>query len=167
MGFAEEYDRAFSAYRTGAMARTETPEDLPALTALAVACSPMRNSLPAAMIEQQAGWQVRAHAAAYPDAMRRAIERDGRLIGHIVVDWHAAGEVQGVDIAVDPAERAGAPGLAMLRAWLAVADAHRLACRLTVRQDNPARRIYRFLGFVELAGQSPDAPNVEMARAPR
>ena len=102
--------------------------------------------------------------SAYPEAMRRIVSAGPRPIGRIVVDWTQEGVSHGVDIAVDPDHRASGAGLHMLRAWLGAADRLGTPCRLTVRADNPARRIYARLGFATAQAPADHDPLVVMSR---
>lgn len=95
--------------------------------------------------------------ATRPQAMRRVVRLSGALIARIIVDWQVPGESHGVDIAVHPDHRNSGAGLAMLRAWLAVADEQGCTCTLDVIADNTARTIYRRLGFVEEPSEANDA----------
>ena len=111
--------------------------------------------------------QAASFANAYPIAMRRIVCDGARPIGRIVVDWTREDMSHAVDIAVDPERRASGAGLHLLRAWIAAADALGLPCRLMVRADNPARRIYARLSFVAAQDTRPDEPVVVMTRSPR
>ena len=161
---AGAFDAAFAARSDGLACRARTPDDVDFLIDCAIACSPLSGLLPDAMIAQQAALQRAAHDGAYPDAMHRITTREGAPIGHIRVSWTAAG-THLVDIAVLPGHRGIGAGRNLLGAWLAVADAHRLAATLQVYMDNPARQIYTRLGFVDSA-PDPRAAFAEMHRPP-
>lgn len=142
------------------------PEDIrhrPLLLDLMIACSPLAGLLPPAMLEMQFDGQDAGFVAEWPLATRRVVTLDGAVIGRIILDWQAADRSHGVDIAVHPDHRSSGAGLAMLRAWLDVADRSGRRCTLDVIADNPARRIYRRLGFVEHAAE-PGAPYLFMER---
>jgi ribosomal protein S18 acetylase RimI-like enzyme len=103
------------------------------------------------MLEMQFDNQYRGFRAAYPAAsfLLPVTADGGEPVGRMIADWPGDGTAHGVDVAVLPDRREGAPGLLMLRTWMAVADRNGLGCSLRVLPDNPARLIYRRLGFVE------------------
>lgn len=144
--------------------RPETEGDEQFLTELYIACSPLAAVLPRELLEQQASIQRASHRQQHPDSMRRIVLRGDVPVGRIAVDWDMRGVAYGIDIAVLPAARRTLAGPHMLRAWLEVADALRLACTLDVVAANPARCLYRRLGFVEAAGLGPAEPIVAMER---
>lgn len=158
---ASAFDAAFLARAPGCFVRPEAPDDQPFVTALFAAVSPLRGLLTPALLADQAAAADAHFRGAFPDAMRRLVGRNQAAVGRIVIDWTGEDHVVGVDIAVLPS--AGGIGLAMLRAWLAVADGLARPCRLTVVRANPARTIYLRLGFREEAGDA-DSPMVSMAR---
>lgn len=159
------FDAAFAARTTVLACRPRLTDDAAFLIDCAVACSPLVGMLPHTMIAQQAAFHRSAHDAAHPDAMHRIVTCNGIPIAHILVTWTPSA-THGVDIAVLPRHRATGAGSYMLRAWLAVADAHGLMAKLEVRADNPARRLYARLGFAEIDAD-PFAPIIDMQRAPR
>ena len=158
---AAVFDAALRARAPAHGVRPEAADDHPFLAKLFAAVSPMRDQLPARLLSQQAEAADAHFQSAFPNAMRRILTRDQAPVGRIVVDWTQTDHVVGVDIAVLPAARGA--GLALLRAWLATADALERSCRLTVVSANPARAVYARLGFreVEIA---PDSPLVAMIR---
>lgn len=133
---------------------------------LMVACSPLRNRVPEALLDLQFESQDNSFRALRPHAMRRVVTRDGQLIGRIILDWQVPTISHGVDIAVHPELRRSGAALAMLRAWLAVADASHRSCTLDVIADNPAKRIYQRLGFAAKPA-NPGAPYILMERRAR
>lgn len=142
------------------------PEDIryrPLLFELMIACSPLAGLLPPAMLAMQFDGQDAGFLAEWPLATRRVVMFDGTMIGRIILDWQAPDRSHGVDIAVHPDHRSSGAGLAMLRAWIDVADRSGRRCTLDVIADNPARRIYRRLGFVEREAE-PGAPYLFMER---
>lgn len=161
---AAAFDAAFAARSSALACRPRAPDDVDFLIDCAMACSPLSGLLPDAMIAQQAALQRAAHDGAYPDAMHRITLREGVPIGHMRVAWNADG-THLVDIAVLPGHRGIGAGRTLLGAWLAVADAHRLAATLQVYTDNPARQIYLRLGFVDSA-PDPSAAFAVMHRPP-
>lgn len=142
------FDAAFAARADDLRCRPRCPDDVDFLIHCAIACSPLAGMLPDAMIAQQAAFQRAGHDGAHPDAMHRIVLRGGMAVGHILVAW-GAGSTHLVDIAVLPGFQGAGAGSQMLGAWLDVADTYRLTATLEVRADNPARRLYARLGFVE------------------
>ena len=133
------------------------PEDIrhrPLLLGLMIACSPLAGLLPPPMLEMQFDGQDIGFLAEWPLATRRVVTLGDAVVGRIILDWQADDRSHGVDIAVHPAHRSSGAGLAMLRAWIDVADRSGRRCTLDVIADNPASRIYRRLGFVEREGDS-------------
>lgn len=118
------------------------------------------------LLEVQFQGQSRAYASAYPEASHYIVSRssDAAPIGRMLIDWTPPGATQGVDLAILPEARAGAPGLLLLRAWLGTCDRLGRAARLHVTPDNPARRLYRRLGFIEVDATAFPIP---MLREPR
>lgn len=120
------------------------------------------------LLDLQIDAQRRAYRAAYPQALDYIVLRQTSCasIGRMLIDWsldHGGASIA-VDVAVLPSERAGAVGWLLLCAWLATCDRLGVPAALRVMPHNPARRIYRKLGFLE---QSPDAFPVPMRRAAR
>jgi hypothetical protein len=103
------------------------------------------------LLEFQREAQARAYQAAYPSASRYiTTSREGRAIGHAIIDWSASAQPSVlVDVGVLPNARVGAPGLHVLRAWLATCDRLGRVARLQVLPHNPARILYKHLGFLE------------------
>lgn len=141
----------------------EVPAHRASLCELFIACSPLVGRLPPSLFNMQFESQDASFRAARPLAMRRVITLAGQPIARIILDWQVPCASHGVDIAVHPDHRGCGAGLALLRAWLAAADGERRTCTLDVIADNPARRIYERLGFVE-AQSDPGAPYCVMVR---
>ena len=142
------------------------PEDIrhrPLLLELMIACSPLAGLLPPSMLAMQFDGQDIGFLAEWPLATRRVVTLGRAVIGRIILDWQVDDRSHGVDIAVHPDHRSSGAGLAMLRAWIDVADRTGRRCTLDVIADNPARRIYRRLGFVEQDAE-PGAPYIFMER---
>ncbi len=142
------------------------PEDIrhrPLLLGLMIACSPLAGLLPPPMLEMQFDGQDIGFLAEWPLAMRRLVTLGDAVIGRIILDWQADDRSHGVDLAVHPDYRTSGAALAMLRAWIDVADRTGRRCTLDVIADNPARRIYRRLGFVQ-QGSEPGSPYLFMER---
>jgi len=114
------------------------------------------------LLDMQFEAQSLGYAAAYPEAQDYIVldAAGGAPIGRILLDWPATpgAAVVCVDVAVRPSARHGAVGLQLLRAWLATCDQLERAAELHVMPENPARRLYRRLGFVELDGTAFPVP---------
>jgi ribosomal protein S18 acetylase RimI-like enzyme len=120
------------------------------------------------LLDLQMDAQRRAYRSTYPLAIDYIVVRGacGDAIGRMLIDWSSkpAGTSTVVDVALLSGERSGAAGWRLLRAWTATCDRLGLCAALRVMPHNPARRIYRKLGFVE---EDPDAFPVPMHRGPR
>lgn len=164
----DELDAAFDAAMhrllPSAEVRQEQPEDRDFLLHLFAACSPLAGILPAAMLAQQAELANRGFGSLSPSAMFRIARVNRQPAGRIIIDWGRNGASHGIDIAVLPEFRRSGLGLAMLRAWLAVADDHCLPCTLEVLATNPARRIYERLGFAPTPEMDETCAVIEMIR---
>jgi ribosomal protein S18 acetylase RimI-like enzyme len=103
------------------------------------------------LLDLQLQAQAQAYRAAHPAAHHYIVSRRGpdTPIGRMLIDWTPPAATLGIDLAVLPDEREGAAGLHLLRAWISTCDRLGRAARLHVRPENPARRLYRRLGFVE------------------
>lgn len=105
------------------------------------------------LFELQFEAQRRSYASEYPHAHHYLLcsRASSAPVGRIWIDWTPPADepVVGIDVAVLPSARAGAPGLHALRAWVATCDELGRAARLHVLPDNPARHLYRRLGFKE------------------
>jgi len=85
----------------------------------------------------------------YPKATFEVIERGGTPIGRFYLDSRDD-EFRLIDIALLPEYRGRGIGGAIMRGLLARAEAAGKAVRLHVEHFNPARRLYRRLGFRQL-----------------
>ena len=116
------------------------------------------------------------YAVGWPGARERGVVAavDGTAVGaawwrFLPADAPGYGfvssDVPEVSVGVLPQHRARGLGTAMLRALVAAADEDGLpGLSLSVERDNPAARLYRRLGFAEVAG---DAGAVTMLRRAR
>lgn len=137
-GFARRAP-AFALRRAG-------PDDADFLFALFAEVQPPPQ-LPAPLLRLQFDSQSSAYAQT--GAVHWIVLNGDRPIGRFMLDFGPADRVHGVDLAVLPGERAGAAGLHLLRAWTAACDRLGLDATLSVAPANPARLIYRRLGFTE------------------
>lgn len=158
------FDAAMHRLLPEAAVRPEQPEDRDFLLHLFVACSPLAGMLPAAMLTQQAELANRGFASAFPSAMFRILLLDRQPIGRIAIDWSQMGAAHCIDLAVLPDYRGSRRGIAMLQAWLTVADEHGLVGTLEVLADNPARQIYERLGFRPTGEMDETHAVIEMVR---
>jgi len=120
------------------------------------------------LLEMQFRARQSSYAAAHPSSHDYVVTRraDQVPVARLLVDWSLqdAPVVWGIDVAVHPARRAGGVGLRLLRAWVNTCDWLGRPAQLHVLPHNPARNIYRRLGFVEI---DPAAFPVPMRREPR
>ena len=86
------------------------------------------------------------YAAQYPDADHDIVLLGERAVGRLYVDRTAEGLLL-IDVSLLPEVRGRGLGTALLRALQQEAAEHGRPLRLSVRLDNPARRLYRRLGF--------------------
>ena len=94
--------------------------------------------------------QDRHYRTHYPNARFQLIHHDGRRIGRLYVH-ESAGEVRIMDIALLPEARGCGIGSSLLREILVEAAASHRLVTLHVEFNNPARRLYRRLGFRQVA----------------
>jgi GNAT superfamily N-acetyltransferase len=154
---AAAFDAILAARSPWLAVRPEAMADAPFLRALFLELNPLAGLLPQVLLERQADIHLANFRDNYPQVMRRIFEVEASPIGRIIVDWTAPGASLCVDIAVRPKYRRRGVASAALEAWKAIADARGLACELTVLPDNPARRLYGRLGFVEAPRREAEA----------
>jgi GNAT superfamily N-acetyltransferase len=154
---AAAFDAILAAQSPWLAVRPEGTADAPFLRTLFLEANPLAGLLPPVLLEQQADIRLASFRDNYPRAMRRIFEVDSSPIGRIIVDWTAPEGSLCADLAVRPEYRRRGVASAALDAWKTVADVRGLACALTVLQDNPARRLYARLGFVEAPHRESDA----------
>jgi GNAT superfamily N-acetyltransferase len=164
---AQAFDAALRCRAPGLDVRAERTADREFITTLLVHCSPLAALLPPALLQQQAQTQEASQRLGNPRAMRRIIFTPAGPIGRIAIDWRRPYHSYGVDIAVLPEARSTGAGLYMLRAWLDVADAYHMPCRLEVLRSNPAARLYARLGFAVIEPDDLGAPVATMERPAR
>lgn len=101
-------------------------------------------------LEQQFAAQRSHYREHYPAARFDVIERDGERIGRVyVADLRR--EIVLMDITLVPAERNAGLGTRLCRDIQAEARDKGKIMSLHVEDENPARRLYDRLGFVEIA----------------
>lgn len=93
--------------------------------------------------------QDRHYREHYPNARFDLILEDGRPIGRLY-RCDLAGEIRLMDIALLAVARGRGIGTALMGTLLAEATERGLPVTLHVEADNPARRLYRRLGFRDL-----------------
>lgn len=120
------------------------------------------------LLEMQYRARQSSYAAAHPASHDYVVTRrtDQEPVARMLIDWSLQDGpvVWGIDVAVHPMRRAGAVGLRLLRAWVNTCDWLARPAQLHVLPHNPARHIYRRLGFVEI---DPAAFPLPMRREPR
>jgi ribosomal protein S18 acetylase RimI-like enzyme len=140
----------------GYQLRDRTHEDLPFLCALYASTrqDEMRlvnwpDAQKAAFLQDQFEKQHRHYLEHYPRAIWLVIEREDSPVGRIYLE-QTIREIRLMDVALLPANRGQGVGSALMHALLAAADWAGLPVSLHVEPFNPAIRLYRRLGFVEL-----------------
>jgi ribosomal protein S18 acetylase RimI-like enzyme len=91
-----------------------------------------------------------AHYAEFPNANPQIIVEVDRAIGRLLVS-RLPDEIRLVDVALLPEWRGRGIGSALLQQLLDEAARANKPVRLHVEKSNPARRLYRRLGFTPLA----------------
>jgi len=103
-----------------------------------------------ALLRMQFRAQGHAHRAHFPGARFDVIERDATPIGRLIVDRRARA-IHVVDIALLPEHRSRGIGTSLLHELLAEATANGQLVTLRVDRENPARSLYRRLGFATVS----------------
>jgi ribosomal protein S18 acetylase RimI-like enzyme len=103
----------------------------------------------AAFLRMQSDAQRAHYTQVYPDADWLVIEEDGAAIGRLIVD-RTRGEIRLMDIALLPESRGRGIGTSLVRGLMAEAERSAMPLRLHVETFNPARDLYRRLGFTEV-----------------
>lgn len=152
----------FAARCPGHFVREETETDRSFLLLLFTACSPLANSLPIAMIEQQAWLQDVAFREDHPSAPRWIVLHGDTPIGRIIVDWDLDGTCHGIDVAILPGKENVGKGAVLLSAWIATADWLGRNTSLQVLASNRAYMLYHRLGFKPVGDL--DRPSITMVR---
>jgi ribosomal protein S18 acetylase RimI-like enzyme len=105
--------------------------------------------LPPDLVELQVVAREREYDAAYPGRTERVLRLAETPVGVLVTAAQDTAQEVLVDVAVTAAARGRGVARAAIADWLACCDEAGHAAVLTVTADNPARRLYRRLGFVE------------------
>lgn len=103
----------------------------------------------AAFLQDQFDKQHLHYLAHYPCAQWLVIEREGVPAGRIYLE-QTTSEIRLMDLALIPSSRSKGVGTALVHALISHADQEGLAVSLHVEPLNPAMRLYRRLGFVEV-----------------
>lgn len=107
-----------------------------------------------AFLDHQFAAQSRHYAEHYADASYDVVVVDGAPAGRLIVGrWPR--ELRIVDVALLPDFRGRGVGSQLLAPLLAEADARGVPTTIHVEQQNPARRLYRRLGFVPVEEVGP------------
>lgn len=115
--------------------------------------------LPAPQLEMMLMLQFNAqrtqYRLAYPDTDWQIVERDGNPVGRLYVTRRSHAHLL-TDISLLPEWCGWGIGSALLDGMIADARSADLPIHLTVRPENPARRLYQRKGFVETGFEGPD-----------
>lgn len=103
----------------------------------------------AAFLADQFDKQHHHYLAHYPRAQWLVIEREGIAVGRVYLE-QTCSEIRLMDLALLPADRCKGFGTALMHALITHADKSGLIVSLHVEPFNPAIRLYRRLGFVEI-----------------
>lgn len=105
-----------------------------------------------AFMRMQFAAQDRSYRQRHPGAAFDVVTVDGLLAGRLSVD-RGDSEIHILDIALLPEYRGRGIGTALLTSILDEADMLGKAVAIHVERQNPARRLYDRLGFVQVAEQ--------------
>ena len=125
-----------------ALLYASTREDDPVLEAFGI-------DQRAAFMQQQFVAQSAHNAGHYADASFDLVLADGERAGRLIV-LRGEGVIRIVDASLLPEWRSRGIGRRLLHPILAEGDAKRMPVVLSVMLGNPARRLYRRLGFVSV-----------------
>jgi ribosomal protein S18 acetylase RimI-like enzyme len=144
--------------RRGVSLRPMVETDLPFIAELyastrreELAASRWPESMQRAFLAQQHEAQHRHYRGAFATAEWLIVERDSVPVGRLYLDWTGE-DVRVIDISLVPEARGRGLGAALLRDLQGQAKARGRGVTLSVRQGNPARRLYERLGFVPAPG---------------
>jgi ribosomal protein S18 acetylase RimI-like enzyme len=91
----------------------------------------------------------------YPGAEFYSVLERGAVIGRLYVDRSAVSEIRLIDIAFADGKRGQGLGGAFLQALGEMARTSARVVGLHVEENNPARRLYQRLGFVDVEPRPP------------
>ncbi len=103
----------------------------------------------AAFLQDQFDKQHRHYLEHYPRAQWLVIEHENTPAGRIYVE-QTSREIRLMDLALLPTIRGRGVGTSLMHALLAAADRDGMPVSLHVEPSNPAMRLYRRLGFIEV-----------------
>lgn len=106
-------------------------------------------------LEDQARLQAAHYAHHYHDAQFLIITVDGTAAGRLYLFHRNATDLRIVEIGLVPAFQGQGIGTALLRRVQEIADSAGKSCSIHVEAQNPARRLYSRLGFVEAGEHGP------------
>jgi len=137
--------------------RPETEADVPFLKSLyastradELANAPWDDEQKRLFLEHQFAAQ-RSHYHSYiTGCIFEVLEREGEPVGRLYLQWRQT-QLHIVDIALMPELRGQGVGTALLESLTEAAHAEDRALGIFVEKFNPALRLYRRLGFVEIA----------------
>lgn len=165
MAAAEPYgDKAFALpaelMERGFVLRRETDADIPFLRRLYASTrweelAPVTHWSEAeklAFLDSQFGFQRHHYRTHYPTAEWGVLEDNGVPAGRLYL-YRDAGKLMVLDIALLPQKRGCGIGTALMHAVCAEARAAGKTVTLAVEKFNPAQRLYRRLGFREVADE--------------
>jgi ribosomal protein S18 acetylase RimI-like enzyme len=110
---------------------------------------PWDDAVKRAFVEQQFAAQDEHYREHYPGATLDIIEVDGEPAGRLYVH-RGERDIRIMDIALAPSFRGRGIGTALLEPLIAEAQASECRLSIHVEADNPARRLYERLGFVQV-----------------
>lgn len=116
-----------------------------------------------AFLRDQARLQSRHYAEFYYDAQFLIVEKDGERIGRLYLFHNNRDDLRIVEIGFMPAWRGHGFGTALLQRIQTFAGSVGKSCSIHVEMNNPARRLYGRLGFVE---GKPEGPYILMEWRP-
>lgn len=142
---------------TGIRLRAVEDGDYPFLRALyrsvrdaELAPTPWTEAQKQAFCDDQFGHQDRHYRAHYTHKAFFVIEREYTPIGRLYLNY-APGPLGVMDVALLPSARGQGLGSALMQWLVDWADASQRDMQLFVEADNPARRLYLRLGFIDQA----------------
>jgi ribosomal protein S18 acetylase RimI-like enzyme len=108
-----------------------------------------------AFLRDQARLQWWHYAENYYDAQFLIVEKNGERIGRLYLFHHNRKDLRIVEIGLLPAWRGRGFGTALLTRVQEYARSVGKTCSIHVEANNPARRLYRRLGFAETKTEGP------------